>query len=323
MKTKANPIEPIGGYLGLELNKDEVFYPELIALNTGRNALEYILRIRKYTTIYLPYLSCEVLLEPINKLNVQYKFYKIDEKLNPILDFDLAEHDCLLYINYFGLKTETVKKLAVDVKNLIVDNVHAFFLKPIGNCDTFYSCRKFFGVPDGAYLNISTELHINLKRDISITRFSHLIKSIDFNIEEGYVDYIRNDEALCNNELKQMSALSQSILSSIDYEKCAKIRRENFFYLHHHLAGLNMLDLDFSEDDVPMAYPLLINKSELKQELINQKIFVPTYWRNVYEWTKPDSFEYFFTKHSVPLPVDHRYNLDDMKTIVKVLKSLL
>ena len=27
-----------------------------------------------------------------------------------------------------------------------------FYAKPIHGNDTFYTCRKFFGVPDGAYL---------------------------------------------------------------------------------------------------------------------------------------------------------------------------
>lgn len=52
--------EPIGGFIGLQLDDGDLYYPDLIALNTGRNALEYILRIRKFKTIYLPYFTCEV-----------------------------------------------------------------------------------------------------------------------------------------------------------------------------------------------------------------------------------------------------------------------
>lgn len=70
METGTHSPKTIGGYIPLELSKGELYYPDLIALNTGRNALEYVLRIRKYTTIYLPYYTCEVLLEPLRKLNV-------------------------------------------------------------------------------------------------------------------------------------------------------------------------------------------------------------------------------------------------------------
>ncbi|WP_223833655.1 hypothetical protein [Pedobacter riviphilus] len=236
MGTEIHSPKTIGGYIPLELSKGEGYYPDLIALNTGRNALEYVLRIRKYSTIYLPYYTCEVLLEPLKKLNVQYHFYHIDEDLDPVIDFEIGERCCLLYTNYFGLKTETVKRLTKEIKNLIIDNAQAFFCKPVNDCDTFYSCRKFFGVPDGAYLNISSTLGLNLKQDQSIDRFSHLIKSIDINIEEGYADYIENNKQLCNNEIKRMSVLTETILSSIDYGKYAEIRRKNFAYLNEHLG---------------------------------------------------------------------------------------
>jgi hypothetical protein len=323
MEIETHSSKTIGGYIELQLSKGTLYYPDLIALNTGRNALEYILRIRKYSTIYLPYYTCEVLLEPLKKLNVHYQFYHIDEDLDPIIDFNIDERSCLLYTNYFGLKTETVKKLAKEVKNLIIDNAQAFFCKPINGCDTFYSCRKFFGVPDGAYLNITTTLGLNLKQDQSVDRFSHLIKSIDINIEEGYADYIKNNNVLCNNEIKKMSVLTENILSSIDYEECADIRRKNFAYLDEHLGSENILRINFSAEDVPMVYPLLVEDPSVKQQLINQKIFVATYWPNVYEWASDDSYEYFLAKNLVSLPIDHRYSLVDMKMIVKVLKPLI
>jgi len=323
METETHSFKTIGGYIPLELSKGEVYYPNLIALNTGRNALEYILRIRKYTAIYLPYFTCEVLLEPLKKLNIPYQFYHIDEDLDPVIDFEIGERSCFLYTNYFGIKTNTVKRLANELKNLIVDNAQAFFCKPIANCDTFYSCRKFFGVPDGAYLNISAQLGLSLKQDQSIGRFSHLIKSIDLNIEEGYADYIANNNLLCNNEIKKMSVLTEAILASIDYEKCADIRRKNFAYLDEHLGEENILRLNFSGDDVPMVYPLLLEDPSVKQQLINQKIFVATYWPNVFEWADADSFEYFLARNLVSIPIDHRYTLADMNLIVKALKPLI
>ena len=42
-------------------------------------------------------------------------------------------------------------------------------------------------------------------------------------------------------------------------------------------------------------YPLLQkNGHRIKQELIQQKIYVPTLWPNVLEETTPDTWEYFF-----------------------------
>ena len=142
----------IGGYIELQLPKGDEYYPSLIKLNTGRNALEYILKANNYVSIYIPYFTCEVLLEPIKRLGIQYYFYTIDKNLDPVIDFHIAPNECFLYTNYFGIKQQTINRLSKEIPNLIVDASQAFFSKPLSGIDTFYSCRKFFGVPDGAYL---------------------------------------------------------------------------------------------------------------------------------------------------------------------------
>lgn len=317
------PIKPIGGYIELQIPNGKSYYPNFISLNTGRNALEYILRSRNYSTIYLPYFTCDVLLEPIQKLNVKYHFYKLDADLDPIIDFSMDERSCFLYTNYFGIKTSTVKWLSTFVKNLIIDNAQAFYTAPVKDVDTFYSCRKFFGVPDGAYLYTAHEINQSLEMDHSILRFSHLIKSIDLNIEAGYADYLKNNEMLCNNDIKRMSVLTEHLLSGIDYDQCAIMRKNNFSFLHQHLEKMNILRLNFTNEDVPMVYPLLLGDSKLKEKLIKNKIFVATYWPNVFDWAAEDSYEYFLAKNLIALPIDHRYNLNDMRSILSILNSLL
>lgn len=323
MKAQYNSAKPIGGYIGLQIPKGSSYYPALIPLNTGRNALEYILKIKKYSTIYMPYFTCEVLLEPIKKLGVNYQFYKLNEDLDPIIDFEMDDRSCLLYTNYFGIKTSTVKSISKSIKNLIIDNAQAFYSAPFEKHDTFYSCRKFFGVPDGAYLYSSNIKRLNLKVDHSTSRFSHLIKSIDFNIEDGYSDFLENNKMLNNNEIKRMSSLTEQLLGAIDYEQCARIRKNNFNYLHKYLKKINILKVDFADEDVPMVYPLLLDDSTLREKLINNKIFIPTYWPNVFEWVTKDSYEYFLSKNLISIPIDHRYTLSDMHNILIILNSLL
>ena len=135
----------IGGYFGLELRHGEHYHKDAIRLNTARNCFEYVLRSRQYTKVYIPYYTCEVMLEPLNKLGVQYEFYSINEKLEPALLPNLKENEAFLYTNYYDLKQDCVLKLANCFGNrLIIDNAQAFFAKPIQGIDTFYSARKFF-----------------------------------------------------------------------------------------------------------------------------------------------------------------------------------
>ena len=71
-------------------------------------------------------------------------------------------------------------------------------------------------------------------------------------------------------------------------------------------------------------YPFLLKSGHrIKQELIQQKIYVPTLWPNVLEETTPDTWEYFLTDSLVLLPIDQRYSETDMKYILKVLTQIL
>lgn len=313
----------IGGYIELQLPQGKELYPSLIPLNTGRNALEYLLRIKNYSLVYLPYFTCEVLLEPLRKLHIPFRFYHIDQNLNPPRHFEPGAGECMLYTNYFGIMQQSIKKLSEKTTNLIIDNAQAFFCPPLENVDTFYSCRKFFGVPDGAYLHTNSNIRLSLESDISVYRFSHLIKSIDLSIETGYHDYIKNNIGLSNNAIKKMSVLTKNILSGIDYENCRQIRNKNFNYLHHALSSQNELKFDISTVNGPMVYPFLPVKSGIRKALIAKKIFVATYWPNVTEWTSSDTFENHLTENLVALPIDHRYTISDMDRIIGTLKELL
>jgi hypothetical protein len=89
------------------------------------------------------------------------------------------------------------------------------------------------------------------------------------------------------------------------------------------LKDFNELKFDFSDNEAPMAYPLLISDRDIKPDLIERKVFVPTFWPNVFVWADVDMFEFYLTKNLVALPVDHRYNLDDMTRMLNIVNQLL
>ena len=312
--------ESIGGYFGLELNKYEEYHKNAIALNSGRNCLEYILRVRNYRKVYIPYYSCDVILEPLIKLNIQYDFYNINKELDPP-EINLKDNEALLYTNYFGIKSNTVNKLSGKYKNLIIDNSQAFFDKPINGIDTYYSPRKFFGVPDGGYLYIDKILNEEFETDISFNRFRHLLKRIDVGAEKSYNDYKLNEKSLSGQEIKFMSNLTKSLLKNIDYNKVKTIRLSNFNYIHNKLEKINGLQISLNKNYYPMVYPFLIkNGNEIKKKLISNKIYIATYWPNVLKHVKKDYFEYYLAYNLIPIPIDQRYNKVEINNIIKFIK---
>ena len=314
--------EAIGGYFELELGRSREYYPTAISLNTARNAFEYILRVRRYKKVYVPYYTCEVMLEPIEKLKVDYEFYYIDENLEPVIDYQNIKIDeGFLYTNYFGLKDKFIEDLVNKVSNLIIDNAQSFFSGPIDKIDTFYSPRKFFGVSDGAYLFCNKQLDFEIERDMSYNRMSHLLIRSDDTAEMGYPEFWNNDKSLNNQPIKKMSNLTKKILGSVDYELVKSKRIQNFKYLHKFLKDRNLLKIESSKTKVPLVYPYWTKDLTLKTKLLEHKIYCATYWPNVTAWCQEDCLEVQLSKGLIHLPIDQRYGKEEMNKIIKLINQ--
>ena len=315
-------MKAIGGYFELELKKNEEYHKDALSLNTGRNALEYILKAKLIQKLYIPYFTCGVLLEPLNKLGIPFDFYTIDKNLEPIFDFSvLNKKDAFLYTNYFGLKDKYINKIAHECNQLILDNAQAIYSPPQKNIPAFYSPRKFFGVSDGAYLYCGDRLDEVLEIDVSCNRMSHLLIRKDVSAESGYPSFIENDKLLENQPIKKMSIITRSILATIDYEKVAKKRIDNYRFIDNALKSSNKFSLQLDSESVPMVYPYWTKDLTLRKRLFDNKIYTAIYWTNVKEWCKEDSLEYRLANEVVYLPLDQRYSQIEMEIIINIIKE--
>ena len=75
-------MKEIGGYFELELSKfNNMPHRDGILLNSGRNALEFVLSsIKKINKLYIPYFTCDTVLELVTKLNIDYTFSLVSTK---------------------------------------------------------------------------------------------------------------------------------------------------------------------------------------------------------------------------------------------------
>lgn len=318
-------MKEIGGYFSLELKNEDQMLPAIqgVLLNTGRNSLEYVLRsLDRITKVYLPYFTCDSVLEPFEKMNIQYEFYHINMNLEIKESISLQNNEYLIYTNYFGVKDKYIESLVNQYGEfLIVDNSQALYASPTSKC--IYSPRKFIGIPDGgvAFTNGSQKIE-KIEQSKSYDICSHLLKRIDCSGSEGYADFRNNSKRLSHQPILRMSNLTQRLLCSIDFENIAKIRNRNFLYLHDHLTHINVYkDIDIEGSSCPMVYPLYVEDDTLRSKLIANKVYVATYWPNVFEWCKEDTVEYRLAKYIHPLPIDQRYDLEDMDFIIRIING--
>lgn len=322
-------MEAIGGYFELPDFEEGVFpHNDGVLLNTGRNALEYILRsIRNVKRIYLPYYTCEVVLEPLKKLNIPWTYYHINTNFELAEEVNPKDGEYIIANNYYGIKDAYIQTLAEKYGDqLIVDCAQAFFAKPIPGIKAFYSTRKYVGVADSgvAYLvNLSDDLVEVEEMENTDDHDSHLFKRKQFGAEAGFADYQENEKKLDNQPIRLMSFKTKWILDHIDYDKIVARRRENYRYLQENLFVKNLLILpDMDSFACPMVYPFMMDtERNLRKEFIDNKIFVAKYWPNV-ELLEGFETECDMANRVIPVPCDQRYGKDEMKRIIKIIQEV-
>lgn len=318
-------MREIGGYFEIEIPRtnQKFLHSDGYLVNSGRHALEYILMALSETVqkIWLPYYTCEVVLQPIKRLGIKYEYYHTNFNLEIETLPELQAGEYVIVNNYFGIKDAYVSRLASHYgERLIIDNAQAWYAPVLMGIKCFYSPRKFFGLPDGGVaFTDSAELSI-LEQDYSAERCSHLLKRIDENATAGYADFRTNSDIFNRDNIKRMSKLTKSLLSSINMEKAKETRLTNFCFLAEYLDNKNMLNLPTVKSfSCPLAYPFMSTDSGLRKRLIENKVFVATYWPNVLKSCSNNSPEYQLAEYILPLPIDQRYSKEEMQTIIDII----
>ena len=309
--------EEIGGYFGMDLKQENSCFFHDVLLNTARNALRYIIRAYHIKKIAVPRYTCPVVWQAVRDENADIVFYGINEQLEAELP-DLPSDAFILLNDFFGVKEKYIERMAEQHANLIVDDAQSLFAPKAGLAH-FKSPRKFLPLPDGGIAVCDRRIDEDLPQDESWGRCLHLLIRSDVGANSGFREYQKNDAGLDGLPVKRMSNLTMMMLESYDFEKIKKKRLSNFNFLHSHLCKLNGLDLRLSDNDVPMVYPFLNKKKNLRSILIAHRIYVARYWPGIESECGKESFEICLQNNLLPLPVDQRYGEKDMKRILEII----
>ena len=322
---------PIGGFFELEISGGRgPWHTDATALASGRAALRCIVRAVGPSRVWMPFYICDAALQPCEAEGVPVEFYAIDEAFDPILPAGApAAGECLLYVNYFGLKTSTAARLAAaHGGRMIVDDTHAFFARGYTGAWSFNSARKFFGVPDGGYAYGAGLSAAEYPRPSEV-RYEHLINRLLGRQELAYEQYLQS-ESLVTADLGRMSVLSERLLAGVDYEAARERRLANFAVLHQAFAARNCLSPHLvpgapGSAEVPYCYPLLSNAPIPWNALWSQRIFAPRLWKDVPERAHAEQYarESMLADRLLPLPIDHRYGTGDLARVVAVVSEVM
>lgn len=315
-------MKEYGGYLEWE-NYDGKEYHDGYRVDSVRSAVIYAIRKRGYTHVWLPYYICDCFRVLFEKLHIPFSYYHIDSSFLPILPESLPKSHCILLVNYYGqLKEKDIRRISAKYA-VFQDNTQAFFEKPIAGIDMANSCRKFFGVTGGGYFFTSLPMdeYDAYARDTSYDKALCLIGRYEKTASEFYQDFTHNEEIIRGWRCKRMSRFVQNILKSLNYEKIKQKRAVNFDLMDRLLGRANQLHV--SNRAGLFMYPFMIEGgTEIRKELIKKKIYVPTLWPGVEEFSELNDFERRLIHDLVLLPIDQRYDAEDMRYIAQAVLQI-
>lgn len=318
-----NTNRRIGGFLPIETPAgDGPYHTDLHELSFGRGCLATILRQVRPRKVHVPFYICESILEPIRANGAEACFYAIDHNLLPAVEMDVASDEVVLLVNYFGIRAAALQPFVERWRSrCIIDNTHAFFERPIAGTWMFNSARKFFGVPDGAYLHAPVGVDLSLLPQFAPRRI-HLYWQRSGH-PRAFDAFLKSESAI-DSEPRKMSRFSQSLLGSLDYRHALATRRQNSLHLHRFLGKLNLLADPVTVGASALCYPLLLGSELSRADLTRSGLHIPTFWKEVvdregggFEW------ERHLASALLPLPIDHRYGPNEMDELVTRLEAAI
>lgn len=328
----------------------EKYGREITYLRNGREALLYAscnCKPGKEAVIMCPAYSCWSMTAPFEFSGWTVVYYRLSEDLTVDEDYLKmllrgCKPDAILTMNFYGSASTSAAIAIVKEFNekitIIEDFSHCTFcLDQIFNEQVDYyvsSIRKSIGVCDGAiilskkptnkaYIESAApdfgQLRLGAQQEKG--RYAYT-KSLDD--KEVFLSDLRHGEDMIDklDGVHPISELSLKQIESINGAEIAFARQENMKHLWGLLNGrVKMISgLERSFKGAPFSLPILVDDRDAVQKKLAQKgLYAPVLWPASEEARKVCEVSAYVADHMLSIPIDQRYNYDDIEDIAKIV----
>ncbi len=322
-------------------------------LSTGRSSIELAIKAVEESktdlkkVAVLPSFTCDTVFEPFLKRGYEVYYYPIERDLTTTSDAILEtvlQHDAsiVLFHRYFGFDTldKQVDRMCDILRGLgkyTIEDCTQCLYSDIPRADSDYtvgSIRKWTGTPDGGFI-VSHKMRLKNKPD------SYDIELEKAKVEASYAKYrflfehqgdkgemlamYRKAEDILDNqaEIYAISEMSVMVQSNLNKQELIRKRRENFEILGNNLTSqLQPVFKLGMNKNVPLYFPVLVeDRAALQKHLVNNAIYAPVVWPKDDKQPKQcDGAENAY-QHLLCIPIDQRYDVDDMNRVVEVING--
>lgn len=292
----------------------------------------------------LPAYTCETVVEPFLKRQYETNFFSLDTelKIDPTQLLNLCEkgaNGIVLFHRYFGFDTLfNIDKILDQIKkyniSIIEDRTQCLYSETSPLDADFWvgSIRKWCGVADGGFLASKEGLIKNKpvcsdsvleqkKITASLMKYRYLFQNEGD--KSDYLAMYREAENILDlqKEAYKIAPVSNIIQNSLDIENMKKARRNNYQYVKENCQARPLFE-NFYETVTPLYYPIVVaDRKSLQEYLRSSSIYAPIIWPKA-DFINDKSCDQMY-REMLCLPIDQRYDLDDMERMVKAVNSFM
>lgn len=321
-------------------------------LSTGRSAIRFVIgaiekrRPGLKKVAVLPSFTCNTVTEPFLKSGYAVFYYPVEKDLRTSSDAILQtaiENDAsiVLFHRYFGFDTldgqvNKMCEILHELNKYTIEDCTQCLYSDIrrSKCDfAVGSIRKWAGTPDGGFavcrdgefFSKPQKSDIELEKskvEASYAKYRYLF---DHEGEKSeMLDMYRRAENILDNqtEIYAISTTSVKVQSNLNVDNLKRKRRENFKLLESIINSRVKTVFCLNSQEVPLYFPIIVDeRSALQKHLVDNAIYAPVVWpKDEQQPMQCEGAEYLY-KHLLCIPIDQRYDQDDMRRIAKVIDN--
>lgn len=326
-------------------------YGKTTWLRSGREGLLLVAKhIKKANApvILFPAYCCWSMSAPFEKAGWSIVYYRLNRDLTVDIDYLkelVAKYDpeAALTMNFYGVACtdEAVKTIKMLCPSCICveDFSHCTF-----SFDVIYnphidfyvsSIRKSIGVTDGSIV-ISKEAIDTSSVKKGVTPFTTNRQSAQLSKyrytrthsseeKQAFLSVLGGEEKRLDNfndEVFSISSIGKLMVESVNGEEIRRARSQNMGHALSLLKGeVDMIPgIEKCIGGAPFSLPILVNdRPNVQKELAKRGVYAPVLWPICHDARSVCSVSAHVSDNMLSIPIDQRYDWDDIEEIAKII----
>lgn len=298
--------------------------------------------------VLIPSYTCGTVITPFLEVGWKCTYYPINKDLTINVEktkqiIDSANYTLLVVHPYYGMDLSIKEldlisyakqrgcKIVIDLTQCIFSNQH------IDEADYYVgSYRKWYQVPDGGFLwsreSVDVETPAPNNHFVSLQTDAMYLRGEYFQNQDEHIKQISIrlnklavGSVVFNISPHKMADISSRLMDEIDMNQVQNQRILNFKYLLHNIKSPNieLLCNDMSRVTTAPLYFIIYTKDrkEIQSKLSIEHIYAPVIWPISYEEVLVDNVTKEIYDEVLAIPIDQRYDEEDMRKIVNILNQ--